>query len=155
MSEQDFITAGEFTRWRTEEADFRREVRDNLKEIIGLVRTQNGRLGKAEVTISVISRDVAALVSEENSIQTTVESIQKEGCHQYENHREAIELIEGSGAVRNMDGTPRALLPRISDLSTKQKVGAGVGIGALLIPAVSDLLKFGQSVVTWLTALHQ
>ena len=43
---------------------------------------------------------------------------------------------------------------RLPDLTLKQKVGASVGIGALLIPAVSDLIKLADHVVTWLQQLH-
>lgn len=147
----DYITGGEFARWRTEEQEFRRGVTGDLKELLGLVRTQNGRLYKAENCIDVIRREIEAIKSEDGAIQRTVESIQRDGCHQYEKHADVVATLDGAGVLPNTNGHARPAF-RLPSLSPKQKAAAGVGIGALLLPAVSDLFKLATALVTW---LHQ
>lgn len=145
-----FLTIAEFERWREGEHAFRGEIKADLKELLGLVREQNGRLWGAEQNIAVIQRDLAAVVSEDIAIDATVNKILTEGCDQYRTHKEVVTALEGSGALPNTDGPMRPFSLR--NLSPKQKAAAGVGVGALLIPAVSDLLKLGTAVVQW---IHQ
>lgn len=148
----EYITAGEFNRWRTEESEFRAGVKADLGQIISMVRAQNGRVASAEACIQVIRRDIEAIKSDDSAIQHAVESIKADGCHQFESHQAALEIIEGAGAMPSSSELARARWPRLADLSGKEKAVASVGISALLIPALSDLLKLGVAVVGWMSS---
>lgn len=155
MAVPEYITAGEFTRWRAEETEFRKGIKADLGEIIGLVRNQNGRLGSAEAAIQIIQRDLEAIKSEDLSIQGTVESIQRDGCHQFQNHQEALTVLEGAGVLPNTDGAqPRTNGFKFPTLTPRQKVAAGVGGAALIFPALADLAKWIYTGLSWLQSVH-
>jgi hypothetical protein len=99
-----------------------------------------------------MERDVEAIKSAEGDVAETVHSIQQEGCHQYSSHRSTLEVLEGSGAILGTDG-PREgfVLPK---LNNRQKAVAGIGVVALLVPAVSDLFKVITAMFAWLQAVH-
>lgn len=164
MMATEHITRGEFGEWRREEAEFRQRLEERMARhhleltaqinaMLALQRDQNGRVGRTESNVAVIQRELEAIKSEDSEIERLVASIQKDGCHQYRAHEKALELLEGSGAILPTDAA-RVRAFHLSDLSTRQKVAAGVGISALLIPAVGDLIRLMTQVVHWLETIH-
>lgn len=145
----EYLTTGEFTRWRSEEVEFRRDVRKSLDDVVLLLRVQNGRIGKSELTLEGVRERLAQIEAKDGSIATAVTDIQEHGCHQIKEHGQVIQALNGAGALPDTDGPPRPAF-RFPDLNPKQKAVAGVGIGALLIPAVSDLAKLATALVGWL-----
>ena len=143
-----FITSGEFSRWREEETEHRHSLNGRLDEIISLVRLQNGRVFTQERAIGIIERRLMAIESEDKTIEDTVLSIQKDGCHQYKSHEQTLAALEGAGALPNSDGPVRHGFS-LHTLTPKQKVAAGAGATALVIPALADLVRFGMSAVAW------
>jgi hypothetical protein len=143
-----YITSGEFSRWREEETEHRHSLNGRLDEIITLVRLQNGRVFTQERAIGVIERRLMAIESEDQSIEKTVLSIQKDGCHQYKQHEQTLAALEGAGALPNSDGSNHQGFS-LRALTPKQKIAAGAGATALIIPAISDLLRFGVAAMNW------
>jgi len=153
------ITRGEFGEWRREEGDFRRRLEDRmarqhadltsqLTQVISLQREANGRVGKAEACIAIIQRELEAIKDEDRSIEAVVTRIETEGCRNFEKHLDTATVLEGAGVLPNTDGPCRAM--SFPQLSNRQKVAAGVGATALLIPAISDLFKALNSLFQWL-----
>ena len=160
MPHPDYVSGSEFKRWMDEESAFRgriekrmadnfAEIKQSVSRIESLQRETNGRLNNAERTIAVVERDIDAIKSEDSEIERLVTSIQRDGCHQYAAHEKVLEVLEGSGAMPNSDGTITRSFT-FPALSRRQKVAAGVGVTALLIPAVAELFKLATALVTTL-----
>jgi hypothetical protein len=160
----EHITRGEFGEWRREEAEFRARLEGRITnqnaavmkyidEMVALQREQNGRVRTNAMAIAIIQREIEAIKHEDTAIEKMVESIQKEGCHQYVAHEKVLEVLEGSGAALVASDGARVRAFSLSDLSQRQKVAAGVGVTALLIPAVGDLIRFLTQLVHWLETL--
>ena len=154
----DYVKASEFARWMHEESEFRgriekrmgdgfTEIKASISRVEGLQRDANGRIGKAEKTIAVIERDLDAIKSEDNEIERTLKRIEKEGCHRYEAHREVLGVLDGANIEVEKAATPAFRLPA---LSPKQKAVAGIGVSALLIPAIAELFKLGTAFLAYL-----
>lgn len=151
-----YVTSDEFSRYITEENNFRTRlegrlasdhslVRNDLSEIKGLIRETNGRVGKAEQAISVMQREVQAMKSEELEIEETVHSIRDKGCSQYEEHK----------AVLEAGGDPAILARpqfRMDHFSKRQKVVAGAGIALVMWPAIQEVAKLLHDLLEWLNA---
>lgn len=146
----DYITNPEFSRWT---AEIGRQLTANaadvergLSKIDAHLEALNGRTRKNTEAIAVIERELEAIKSEDESIERAVTSIQEEGCHQYKEHRNVLNAIEGSGALPSTDEHAGFRLPT---LTLKQKAAASIGVTALLIPAVGDLFRLITAVVAW------
>ena len=150
----DYITSGEFSRWRVEETEFRKDLNSRLDELLRLVRTQNGRVFSQEKQVAIIERRLMAIESADDEIDRTVKDIQQRGCHQYKNHETTLAALEGAGVLPNTTGPParHPFSPRT--WSPRAKVAAGAGVTALVIPAISDLFKLGVALIGWLQQLH-
>jgi hypothetical protein len=144
----EFITSGEFGRWRAEETEHRHALNGRLDEIITLVRLQNGRVFAQERAVGTIERRLMAIESEDRTIEQTVLSIQKDGCHQYKQHEQTLVALEGSGALPHSDGPVQRGFS-LRALTPKQKVAAGAGVTAVIIPAIADLLRLGVAAMNW------
>lgn len=149
----DYITGSEFNRWRQEEVEFRRDVRKGLDDVVLLLRVQNSRIGKSELALEGVSTRLKQIEAQDGTIGKVVTDIQEHGCHQFKEHGTAVQILNGAGALPNTDG-PSPITWKLSDLNPKQKAAAGIGVGALLIPAMADLLKLAKSVVDWLITAH-
>lgn len=162
MTPNEYVSGAEFGRWRQDFNEFQKRLdqrlaadhkalTDELTIIKTLQREANGKTATNIKEIAIIRREIEAIKSEDGRIEKVVESIQKDGCHQYDHHIQTLEVLEGAGVLPNTDGyTPKGFaLPK---LSGRQKAVAGVGVTALLIPAVSDLLQLLKAVVVWMAA---
>ena len=159
-SHGDYVTGAEFARWMEEESAFRgrieRRMADGFGEIkssVGrielLQREANGRVSKAEQSIAVMQREVEAIKSEDGEIERTVKSILEHGCHQYVAHRTVLGVLDGAESVTDGAGDVRPTF-RLPSLSRRQKAIAGVGVSALLIPAIAELFKFATEFLHFL-----
>jgi len=148
----NWITSDEFSRYVTEEANFRSRlehrlatdhdaVRKDLGEIKGLVRETNGRVGKAEVTISVLRRDFEAMKSEGMDIEKTVHEIRDEGCSRLSSHM---------AVLGNVDPTDTSRTINLSVLSRRQKIVAGSGLAIVMWPALQEIARTLHAIVAWL-----
>jgi hypothetical protein len=155
----------EFTRWWSEESKTRERLERRMEsgfsdlkravdEVAGLQRAANGKTAEHARMIAVMERDVAAIKSAEVDVAETVHSIQQEGCHQYESHRAALGVLEGSGAMMPTEGPPSRSLFVMPALTVRQKAVAGVGVTALLLPAVVELVKLATALASWLQTIH-
>lgn len=153
----DYVKESEFQRWMEEESAFKarleRRIADGFTEIkssVGRVellqREANGRVSKAEQSIAVMQREIEAIKSEDSEIERTVKSILEDGCHQYATHQAVLGVLDGSESVTDASGDVRPKF-RLPSLSRKQKAMAGVGVSALLIPAIAELFKLGTELL--------
>ena len=136
----DYVTGAELTRWMQEQADFRQrlEVRIGIQhsELVGTlrriedqVRETNGKTQKNTETIAVLVRDVEAMKSEENHIESLVESIRDDGCSQFTAHQE---VMAQSSALA------------VEAWSAKKKAGLAAGLlagGSLMWPAIQKIAE--------------
>lgn len=159
-NQSDYVKESEFARWMEEESGFRARIEKRmsdgfaeLKSSIGrielLQREANGRTGKAEQHIAVMQREIEAIKSEDGEIEKTVREILTHGCNKYETHRTVLGVLDGAASVTNGEGDGRPLF-RLPNFSRKQKALAGVGVSALLIPAVAELFKLGTEFLQYL-----
>lgn len=160
----DYVTGSEFKRWMDEESAFRgrlekrmgdgfAEIKSSVGRIEILQREANGRVSKAEQAIAVMQREIEAIKSEDSEIERTVKSILNDGCHQYETHRAVLGVLDGAESTTDASGDVRPMF-RLPTLSPKQKAVAGVGVTALIIPALVELFKLGTALVRYLEG-HQ
>lgn len=136
----EFVHSDEFTRWVSEEANFRlrletrleamhKFVGSELSEIKGIVKESNGRTHANSEAIAIMRRDLDALISEDQEIEKTVHSIQEQGCNQLSQHEQILTNLGWSA-------------------QKKAAVAGGlVGTGALMWPALQKLAEFGMSVL--------
>jgi hypothetical protein len=161
-SHPDFVTGAEFKRWMDEESAFRArfekrvgdgfaEIKASVGRVESLQREANGRTAKAEQSIAIMQREVEAIKSEDGEIERLIKSIQQEGCNQYATHRTVLGVLDGAGSVMDAEGDVRPTF-RLPSLSRKQKAVAGVGLSALLIPALAELFKMGTALIAYLQA---
>lgn len=150
-----YVTSDEFSRYITEENNFRTRlearlandhlvVRADLVEIKTLVKETNGRVGKAEQTIGVIQRELEAIKSEDQEIESTVQSIKEEGCNQYANH---VAILSAGGDPAVVSVRPQF---RLDHFSTRQKAVAGAGIALVMWPAIQEIVKLARDILVWI-----
>lgn len=132
----DYVTAGEFTRWvtdwRTEESNFRARLESRLEsqhnlikgelgEIKGMVKEANGKTSRNAESIAVVQRELEAIKAEDALIDRAVTQIREHGCAQLERH-EAV--------VTTLGWSPKR----------KAAVAGGLlGTGALIWPALQQI----------------
>ena len=140
MNHPDYATGAELSRWVQEQADFRQRLEARIgsqhSEIVGAlrriedqVRETNGKTQKNTETIAVLARDVEAMKSEENHIESLVESIRDEGCSQFAAHQDAL--------------TQTSALA-VEAWSAKKKAGLAAGLlagGSLMWPAIQKIAE--------------
>jgi hypothetical protein len=151
----DYVSGAEFQRWMDEESSFRArlekrmgdgfaEIKSSVGRIELLQREANGRTSKAEQHIAVMQREIEAIKSEDGEIEKTVKKILAHGCNKYEAHREVLGVLEGD----ENKIAPRQF--RLPTFSRTQKAVAGVGVSALLIPAIAELFKTLAALLSYL-----
>ena len=156
----DYVTGAEFKRWMDEESAFRGriekrmadgfiEIKSSVGRVELLQREANGRTSKAEQSIAVMQREIEAIKSEDREIERTVKEILNDGCHKYATHREVLGVLDGADSVTDAAGDVRPTF-RLPSLSRKQQALAGVGISALLIPALAELFKLAVELLRYL-----
>ena len=131
---QDYISSAEFSRWMTEQADFRSrlehrlgiqhgEVVITLRRIEDGVKETNGRVRGAEAQIEGIQTRLDSIEADDTRIEKVVQGIRDEGCSQYAAH-------------------VNILTRGVEDWSPKKKAAAAsglVGLGVLVWPAVQEI----------------
>jgi hypothetical protein len=156
----DYVTGAEFKRWMDEESAFRgriekrmsdgfAEIKTSMGRVEVLQREANGRTSKAEQTIAVMQREIEAIKQEDVEIDRMVTRILNEGCHQYATHRAVLGVLDGAESETDASGDVRPQF-RLPSLSRKQKAIAGVGVSALLIPALAELFKLATEFIHFL-----
>lgn len=130
-------------------ADGFAEIKHSMGRVELLQREANGRTSKAEQTIAVMQREIEAIKSEDGEIERTVKEILEKGCHKYATHREVLGVLDSAASVTDAEGDVRPQF-RLPSLSRKQKAIAGVGISALLIPALAELFKLATEFLQFL-----
>jgi hypothetical protein len=156
----DYVTGAEFKRWMDEESAFRArlekrmadgfiEIKSSVGRVEVLQREANGRTSKAEQAIAVMQRELEAVKHGDGEIERTVKEILTEGCHKYSTHREILGVLDGATSITDAAGDVRPAF-RLPSLSRKQKALAGVGVSALLIPALAELFKLGTEFLQYL-----
>lgn len=158
----EFLTIREFSQWavgldkRLDKLDKHGETLTSIEVHLAVL---NGRTATNTAKIDGLEGQVKAVARQDKEIEDTVKDIHDHGCDKKKEHEQVIAILGGAGVldgtrlVTDAAGTVRPQF-RLPDLTPKQKVGAGVGIGALLIPAVSDLFKLANSLVAWLQQIH-
>lgn len=143
MHMSDFVSSAEFTRWMSEQSDFRMrlesrigaqhsEVVSTLRRIEDQVNQTNGRTRANGEAIAGLTVRLVTIEAENEKVESIAQSIRDEGCSQLAAHQT---LLQG--------GTP-------SDWSPRKKAAVVGGIlagGSLVWPAVSEFVKLANEVI--------
>ena len=139
----DFITNAEFSRWMSEQSDFRArlesrigaqhgETMTTLRRIEDQVLVTNGRTRANGEAIAGLTVRLDVIEAESEKVESIAQSIRDEGCSQLAAHQT---LRQG--------GTP-------SDWSPRKKaavVGGLLAGGSLVWPAAAELMKVVTEVI--------
>jgi hypothetical protein len=146
----EFLSSGEFSRWLPTIDSRLKDHGAALGRIEVHLATLNGRTSMNTMKIEAVETQVKRVQDEDRRIKNVVTEIHDKGCRLKDEHERVIEALTGAGALLNTDGERPCGGYKLPTLSRKQRVAAGAGLGALLIPALSDLFQFGHAVFEWL-----
>jgi len=147
----DFITSAEFTRWMSEQSDFRArlesrlgaqhgETMTTLRRIEDQVLQTNGRTRLNGEAISGLTVRLGVLETESEKIERVAQSIRDEGCSQLAAHQQ---LVQGT--------SPDAWSPR----KKAAVVGGILAGGSLVWPAVSEIIKLANEAIHHFSAVSK
>lgn len=147
MTDRDYVTGSEFSRWMAEEQEFRarleRRMADNAQAVqTGLNKIEehladiNGRTRKNSEAIAAATVRLDRIEHEDQTIEQVVQDIRDRGCSQLSHHADLVQRTEG-----------------MAEWSGKKKAGAAaglVGLGALIWPAIQEIASAVHALVDWL-----
>ena len=141
--EQEYITAAEFGRWRTDFIAFRAELsvqlRDGFKGLADRLDDINGRGRENATAIEVLISRLDGVDRDDGSIKATVQDIQQHGCAKLREHGSVVQALQNGG-----DDVPERWPRRKQVAIGGGLLAGGAGLWELIHAALDHFMTVGK-----------